>query len=278
MNINWRLKSMAFHWIDVFSLYRLLSFLQKHVTRRSNVHISEIAGEWSTHQINLAILKKPIVLEFGAGRHLAQNIYLSQFFGLQTVVDLFAMLDLDQVNEAALQFSQLCSNIEFKRMADIADIERNYGVRYLAPLDVRSAPFQDNSFDACISTYTLEHIPEEDIITIFKELRRVISPQGLISAVIDYSDHYSHTDREIGDLNYLQYSAEEFRRFNHKVHYQNRLRHYSYCNIFDALKFKVLRSDAYDFAQPPAKLSPEFERENPTLCATRGIFLLQVEK
>jgi hypothetical protein len=72
----------------------LLSFLQKHVTRRSNVHISEIAGEWSTHQINLAILKKPIVLEFGAGRHLAQNIYLSQFFGLQTVVDLFAMLDL----------------------------------------------------------------------------------------------------------------------------------------------------------------------------------------
>jgi SAM-dependent methyltransferase len=157
----------------------------------------------------------------------------------------------------------------------VSDLERSYGIRYLAPLDASRTPFADHAFDACISTDTLEHIPEESIVEIFKELRRTVRPLGIISAVIDYSDHYAYTDRRIGALNYLQYSTEEFNRYNHRVHYQNRLRHYDYARIFAALGFTCIHEEALATAPGPPRIAKEFNRDDPSLCATRGTFLLQ---
>ncbi len=278
MNMNWRWKSFAFSLIDFLSLRQLLFFLQRHLTKRSRIEISEIAQDWLTHRANLDTLKEPIVLEFGAGKSLAQNIFLSQYFGPQTVVDLFAMLDLDLVNETILQLTRLCPSLKGWRTSGNADLERHYGIRYIAPLDVRKAPFRDNTFDACISTATLEHIPHDDIAMIFGELRRIIRPDGLVSAIIDYSDHYSHTDRNIGRLNFLQYSASDFARYNHECHYQNRLRHCDYIKLFTEAGYEIRVSEATDFTPRPPRISNEFDEFDPSLCAGKGIFLLQVKK
>ena len=37
-----------------------------------------------------------------------------------------------------------------------------------------------------------------------------MSTGGVISAVIDYTDHYAYTDKTIGMLNYLQFSESEW--------------------------------------------------------------------
>jgi SAM-dependent methyltransferase len=185
------------------------------------------------------------------------------------------MLNIELVNDAASQISRRYPSIAYHAMANISDIERYYRVRYIAPFDAVKTPFDDNTFDGCVSTDTLEHISEDVIIAIFKELRRIIRPGGLISAVIDYSDHYSYTDRNIGPLNYLQYSADEFRKYNHNIHYQNRLRHYDYVRIFAELGYKCIKSETTDIAPSPTRISREFDITEPSLCALRGIFLLQ---
>ena len=59
-----------------------------------------------------------------------------------------------------------------------------------------------------------------------------LKKNGMISAIIDYSDHYAHTDPAIGLLNFLNYSSDDWKKYNHESHYQNRLRHYEYIDIF----------------------------------------------
>ncbi len=275
MNINWRLKSSIFRVIDSFSLYKILYLLQKYVTGRSTVSITAVNPNWVTHVANLETISRPAVLEFGAGKSLAQNIYLSSVASTQTVVDLFDMIDISQFDDAARQISTF-SDVPYHRVNTLSDIEAKYAIRYIAPFDVTQTDYSDGTFDACISTNTLEHIPEESIVSIFRELKRIIRPGGLISAVIDYSDHYAHTDRNISYLNFLTFSAAEFARHNHSVHYQNRLRHSDYERIFTNLGFEVLRNETLNPVELPEHVSSEFDTKNPTITATKGIFLLAV--
>ena len=275
MNINWQLKSSVFRVIDAFSLYKILYLLQKYVTGRSAVTITAVNPNWVTHAANLASIDRPSVLEFGAGKSLAQNIYLSHIASHQTVVDLFDMIDISQFDDAARQISAI-SDLPYRPVETLTDIEANYAIQYRAPYDVNRTDFADDAFDACISTNTLEHIPEDSIITILQELKRVIRPGGLISAVIDYSDHYAHTDRNISYLNFLTFSASEFARHNHRVHFQNRLRHADFERIFNDLGFEIRRNEALSPVDLPAFISIQFDATNPTITATKGIFLLAV--
>ena len=275
MNINWRLKSSVFKLIDIFSLHRALYFAQKHITKRARLNFSEIDENWITHRTNLKPIQSPHILEFGAGQSLAQNIYLSEHFRSQVVVDLFRMLDIKLFNDAALQISKLQPSLKYVQVQNTEEIHNKYNIRYVAPLDLRNSPFKDNEFDGCISTNTLEHIRKKDIVKIFTELKRIVRHNGLVSAVIDYSDHYSHTDTRIGPLNFLKYSSKEFNKHNHRVHYQNRLRHNDYLSIFSDLGYVLVKQEATDFAEPPQAISEEFNKNDPTLCALYGIFLLK---
>ena len=278
MNIGWKMKSAIFREIDRFSLHGLLYLLQKHVTGRAKVSIRSISENWQTHAANLAPLGRGRIVEFGAGKSLSQNIYLSKQVGSQVLVDIFPMLDMDLFNEAARQISLLDPEIPYRPCSTPQDIEKAYGIAYRAPVDMSRSGFADDSFDGCISTNTLEHIPREAILAIFTELRRVIRPGGLISAIIDYSDHYSHTDRSLHPLNYLTFTEAGFRRHNHAVHYQNRLRHFDYLDIFRSLNYEILEQVPSDFASIPEGISDEFDRNEPSLAALRGMFLLRVAK
>ncbi|MFZ1086553.1 MAG: methyltransferase domain-containing protein [Terracidiphilus sp.] len=275
MNINWKIKSMMFGLIDAFSLDNALYFIQKNITRESRGDLGKNDKNWFVHKEHLSTLTRPNVFEFGAGKILAQNIFLSQYFASQTVVDLFPMIEIDLVDQAARRISENHPSVAYHAITAIQDLEHHYGIRYLTPMDASKTPFADSAFDACISTRTLEHIPRESIIAIFQELRRILRPDGLISAAIDYSDHYANSDPRIGRLNFLQYSAKEFKRYNHKVHYQNRLRHYDFERIFKSLGYKVVKNDTLDYYPRPERISSEFESDEPTLCAQRGVFLLQ---
>jgi hypothetical protein len=277
MNINWQLKSAAFRVIDAFALYRLLYAMQKHLTGRSVIRIDAINENWATHRDQLATLEHPTVLEFGAGKSLAQNIYLSRFLRSQTVVDLFPMLDIGYFNEAARQIAALLK-ADFTKVATIEEIARLYRIQYQAPLDLTMPCYPDDSFDACISTNTLEHIPREAIVAIFKQLRRMIRPEGLVSAVIDYSDHYAHTDNALSELNFLSYTDKQFRKHNHRSHFQNRLRHYDFERLFIELGFEVLRSDPLNPVPLPHRVASDFDMTAPSIRATRGIFLLKNAK
>jgi len=276
MQIPWKLKSFLFHVIDVVDGSRLLYFAQKNLTRRSRLEIFDTEKYWLFHKANLEKLERPRVLEFGAGKNLAQNIFLNSTARHQTVVDLFPMFDADLANTAAKAIEAKTASAYFE-ISSVDDLSR-YNISYIAPYDISQADFPDNSFDCCISTNTLEHIPRDSIIAIFTMMRRLLRNNGLISAAIDYSDHYSHTDRRIGPLEFLRYSDTEYYQYNHKSHFQNRLRHRDFEGIFKDLGYVILLSEPLEMAEPPSYIAPAFDASIPTTFATRGLFLLRNEK
>jgi hypothetical protein len=81
MQIPWHAKSLLFGAIDLFGLSPLLYWMQKHVTKRSRRAIAAAHPHWQFHAANLGKLTAPRVLEFGAGKSLAQNLYLSPLTG-----------------------------------------------------------------------------------------------------------------------------------------------------------------------------------------------------
>ena len=243
--------------------------------------IDAISEVWLTHEAHLRTIAVPRVLEIGAGKDLRQNLYLSKVAHSQTVVDIAAMLDIEALNQAIVQLARLKPSIECVRCNDIDDLLEHYRIRYIAPLHLAGpggSPFHDDEFNACTSTSTLEHIPRHELERTLVELKRIVCRGGLISAVIDYSDHYAHTDRNIGKLNYLKFSEAQYERYNHAHHYQNRLRHYHYVELFRQLDYEIVTEQALNFAPCPDSVSTDFDTNEPTLCATQGVFLLRNDK
>ena len=113
---------------------------------------------------------------------------------------------------------------------------------------------------------------------IFTEIKRILKPGGIISAIVDYSDHYAHTDRNIGLLNYLRFTPEAWSKYNHSSHFQNRLRHHDYREMFEDLGFEIDVDEPRFEVEKPDAIADCFDSENPTVHATSGVFVLRVTK
>jgi SAM-dependent methyltransferase len=224
MQIDWRIKSLAFRALHVMP-ESILYFLQKHVTKRQFDGSHEISPHWVYHEEALKRFGSKEVIEFGAGKSLAQNLYLSRLGIKQTVVDLNRMMSFNVVNASIRALNDMGILDKAPTIHLEKDLQRHFGITYKAPVDIGHSDFADNSFDANISSSTLEHIPTPAIPGIFSELKRIIRPGGIISARTDYSDHYAHTDRKISEVSHLRFSDARWWLHNPPNHYQNRLRH-----------------------------------------------------
>ena len=198
---------------------------------------------WHQHETVIKqVNASPVIFEFGAGKDLAQNLFLSSLVGKQYLVDLNLMIDLDLCEAARTDLIENSMLEDRGELSSVNDLLK-YGIHYRAPADAANTVLADGSIDVCISTATLEHIPEDSIRKILSELYRIMRDGGLVSAVIDYSDHYSHTDGSISQLNFLKYSDNRWMRYNHRCHYQNRLRHNRYVELFNQNGFKLIREE-----------------------------------
>ncbi len=275
--LNWKIKSFFFKILNFFNLYKPLYFIQKRVTKRSKVEIEAIVFYWDFHLKYLRENKSKKIIEIGAGKSLAQNIYLSYMFDKkieQTVIDVSKMIDLDLFNDANKQISKILNLKKFPDIKSVSDLKENYNIIYLAPMSLKQVFDNNLRYDACISSTTLEHIPKEELIENFKLLKRIIENNGIISATIDYSDHYSHTDKNISDLNYLKFNSNEWKKYNTPMLFQNRLRHQDYRKIFESINYKVEEIKG-DFGKSPKYISDEFDKNDKETFMLWGHFLLK---
>jgi len=231
--LNWRLKSAAFKAVDLVGPAPLY-WAQKHLTGRARRPFREMHPAWRFHRDHLQFAGAKRVLEFGAGKDLSQNLYLRGVLDIeQVLVDLNPMLDFGLINRGIDSLAAFGIPTQ-GHVGSLEALRETYGITYAAPVDMRATGFEAGSFDACISNSTLEHIPTDVLPAIWSEIIRVLKPGGLVSARIDYSDHYAHTDRSISRLNFLRFSEQEWRRHNHGKHYQNRLRHKHHLDLMTA--------------------------------------------
>lgn len=276
--INWKIKSLGYKFLNFFNLYKTLFFIQKKITKRSNLNYNETVFYWDYHYKYLKENNSRTLIEFGAGKSLAQNIFLSYKFNQnleQTLIDISKMLDLDLFNEANNQISKLLEVRKMPEVKNISDLKKYYNINYLAPMDLEKINKSDLKFDACISSTTLEHLSKKDLEKNLNFLKNIIKKTGIVSALIDYSDHYSHTDKNIGNLNFLKFNEDEWVKYNTPMLFQNRLRHQDYRKLFKSFGYKLFEITG-KYGKFPDKVSKEFDVSNKETAMLWGYFLLKL--
>lgn len=269
--MNWKYKS---------ALLKIFSVVPASVYNRATIDLLRSGGislatgipeVWEFHRNGLQKYGASRVIEFGAGKHLGQNIWLSKYIPTQHVVDITDMADLGLVNDVMLQLVEIGELDSQPEIKHLEELNERFGISYLAPLDLLELPENEAKYDANITSSTWEHIPSELIQPLLEKLCKLIRPGGLISAHIDYSDHYSHSDTNIDRVNFLSLSDAEWRRHNHRHFFQNRLRHQDFYQIFDAAGLDLQLCEASNFVANPLHMPlPENLTGTKTDLATTG--------
>ncbi|MBL4608646.1 MAG: methyltransferase domain-containing protein, partial [Pseudomonadales bacterium] len=105
--------------------------------------------------------------------------------------------------------------------------------------DVSQSGLLSQSIDLILSNDVFEHIELSLLEKVCVEFRRVIRPSGVMSHFIAIGDHFAGFDDKITFINYLQYSDEEWKRYNTNMGYQNRLRLSEYLSLFEKTGFST---------------------------------------
>ena len=77
--INWKIKALILKILFILKAEKILFFIQKKITKRANINIDNIDPNWEYHLKYLKSFQSNKILEFGAGKSLEQNIFLSHF-------------------------------------------------------------------------------------------------------------------------------------------------------------------------------------------------------
>ncbi len=142
---------------------------------------------------------------------------------------------LNYINESKWKTIEELSKqngLELDKMCEMIYLKRWVG-------DARKTDFKNNSIDLICSNNTFEHIPEETLINILKEFKRINKNDGVMSHFIDLSDHFAHFDKSINIYNFLKYSDQRWKMIDNSIQPQNRLRFKDYKKIYGKLQIPV---------------------------------------
>lgn len=124
---------------------------------------------------------------------------------------------------------------------NLVDLLKFINVEYISPGDASQLPLSSQSIDFHTSYTVFEHIPPEILNKILMEGNRVLKDNGLFVHKIDYSDHFSHSDKSISPVNFLQFSDDEWDKIaGNRYMYMNRLRHDDFVDLFQDLNHHIL--------------------------------------
>jgi SAM-dependent methyltransferase len=185
------------------------------------------------------------------------------------------MIDFNLLNFAKNQLQKKIKvSFKLKYIKNLKDLKNILNIKYYAPINIIDLN-EKEKFDSIISTNVIEHISKKNFEIILEKLIKIVKKDGILSFLIDYSDHYSHTDSNITSTNFLKYSELEFKKYNTPLLFQNRLRHYDYIDIFKNKKFKILKIIKGPKGHRQNIVSTEFRKNHKDLFVTWGYFLLK---
>jgi len=154
------------------------------------------------------------------------------------------------------EFSINSNNNNFTRKNLSEKLRNNYSIEYKAPMKASNTKLKSNYFNLVTANATCEHIPENDILSIFNECYRLLIKGGICLFNIDYKDHWSYSDYSITIYNFLKFSDNLWNKYNPSINYQSRLRHKDYIKLISKTQFKIIEDNA-DYANEDERRSLE---------------------
>jgi len=162
------------------------------------------------------------------------------------------LAQLDSLRGDALQFSP-------------ADLLKRINFHVLVK-DAQKTGLPDGCVDFFFSSGVLHHIPRPVLEGIIAEFRRLARPGAIMTHRINLRDQFSSFDSSITPVNFLRYTAAQWRWLDSPLISQSRLRISDYRRIFTEAGFQMLREDN---TSAPAEvldkvaLAPEFRHYSP---------------
>ena len=158
--------------------------------------------------------------------------------------------------------------------AEIPGALARAGVRYHAPADAARTGLGNRMIDAVFSNSVFEHVPGEAIAAILRETARILKPDGVSLHSVNCGDHYAYFDRSITPINYLKFSDRQWRLWNNRLLYQNRLRPSDFLRFAEDAGLQVVHSQFTAKERllellPTLGVAEQFRQYDPEqLCAT----------
>ena len=266
--MNWKLKAFIQNCVALLPSsisYSTYYFIQRHFGNLKEVNPTR-SFETSICVWNL-IKKQGIdplnkaFFEIGTGRIAAFPLAIYLMGGGKTVtIDLNpylkgelveAMLDyvFSHEQEIITLFGPALDKQRFERLreyySNVSFLVRTFlelcNIKYIAPGNAAETGLKAESVDFHVSITVFEHIPANVLIDILKEGNRIVKKGGLFIHKIDYSDHFSHSDKSISSINFLKYSDEKWGKLaGNRFMYMNRLRHDDYLQLFKSADQDIL--------------------------------------
>jgi SAM-dependent methyltransferase len=197
------------------------------------------------------------LLLFDLNRHLDHELLSATVRGIRANLDeICASLDIAP-ETAAARFD--FANCTFD------EILSRSGLHYFAPFDVRATGLPGGSVDIVTSRSVLEHVPQDEMVAIFKEVRRVLKRDGAMVHTFDHSDHWQHFDPSIARMNYVRYSSRQWRLINNSLCYQNRMMSTQFLDLvrtcgFETVELETVYDPVAASELEKLKIHPDFDQ------------------
>ena len=270
--MNWKLKAKiqrVVSWLPSSISYTVYYWIQRNLGGLISVDPSD--GLTSGVEVWLKIQSQNIdpqgkvFFEVGTGRvPLAPMAYWLMGAGKTITVDLNPYVKKELVAEALEYihankaliltiFGGLVKKDRFEQLLELSydenfklsDMLTLCQIEYIAPGDASKVSLISNCIDFHTSYNVFEHIPKEILESILNEGKRLLKKSGLGIYRIDYSDHFSHSDFNITQINFLQYSDSEWEKYSgNRYMYMNRMRHDDFLALFESCKQNVIMCEA----------------------------------
>ncbi len=182
--------------------------------------ICEIGAGWHpTIPLCFYLAGTESILATDISRHMDAGIAMQALDALEPHLDEIGHCAKVGVHEARERLNRLRNADSLQHMLSLARITYRHGqiagnIRYCAP----------RSIDIVYSNNVLEHVPAPEITKLSHDTARALRTGAVAVHAIACNDHYAHFDRSISFVNFLQYSDEEWRKWDNGILWQNRLR------------------------------------------------------
>lgn len=268
--MNWKLKARLQNLIDILPeelSYTCYYWMQRKFGSLRNSKLSPVsrlrAGIETCNKIEQtgASPVKSVFLEIGTGRRV-NTLLAFWLLGSEKIVTVdlnpylkedLVKIDLNYIvnNKSEIEnlFGDRIWNNRLDYLIDFVQSEKYIledlldflNVKYIAPGDARNLDLQSESVDFHTSYTVLEHIPPETIRVVIEEGKRILRTNGLFVHNVDYTDHFSHSDKSISSINFLKFSDDEWQKISdNRYMYMNRLRHDDLLKIFSDSQVEIL--------------------------------------
>ena len=200
-------------WVVFATILRDLGY------RTDGLQLLEVGTGWfPTLPLCFALAGARSCHTYDLDRHLSRPLSLRMLHRLRAHVGTIAAAAGLSVESVHARYRHYCE------AQSIEELLQRANVGYFAPADASRTFLPDASIDVVFSNSVLEHVEPASILSIMRETNRVLRPKGVAVHSVNCDDHYAYFDRSITQINYLKYSDRQWRLWDNRLLYQNRLR------------------------------------------------------